>query len=266
MDFCSIASGSSGNCIYVGSDSSSVLVDVGISCKRITDGLKGIDRSPQDLSGILITHEHSDHIQGLGVMSRRYHIPIYGTPATIRQIKRYAPLGEVDYGLFHEIEADRTFAIGDLSIEPFHISHDAADPVAYRIESGGRAAAVATDMGKYDGYTIDHLKNLDVALVESNHDENMLEVGPYPYPLKRRIMGEKGHMSNTACGMLLCEILNDHMKTAFLGHLSKMNNYAALAYATVVSEITQDEVCPYKEGDIPIIVAERERPMELVTV
>ena len=103
-----------------------------------------------------------------------------------------------------------------------------------------------------------------MALVESNHDVNMLEVGPYPYPLKRRIMGEKGHLSNSAAGMLLCDILNDHMKTAYLGHLSKQNNYAALAYATVTSEITLNEDCPYREGDIPILVASRDMPMELL--
>lgn len=264
MDFCSIASGSSGNCIYVGSESHSVLIDAGISCKRITEGLRGIGRSPADLDAVLVTHEHSDHISGLGVMSRRYHIPIYSTPATARQIRRYAPLGKLDEDLFHDIEADLVFEIGDLSVRAFRISHDAADPVAYRIECGGKAAAVATDMGTYSRYTLDHLQNLDAVLVEANHDENMLQVGPYPYYLKCRIAGDKGHLSNTAAGDLLAQILNDHMKAAFLGHLSQTNNYAALAYATVISQITLNEHCPYKEGDIPVLVAKREEPMELM--
>ncbi len=266
MDFCSIASGSSGNCIYIGSDESSVLVDAGVSCRRITEGLKGIGRSLTDLTGILITHEHSDHIQGLGVLSRKAHIPIYGTAATLRQIRRYAPLGVVDPELFRVIRPDDPFMLGDLKINAFHISHDAADPVAYRVENGGKTAAVATDMGCYDDYTVDHLKNLDVALVESNHDVNMLEVGPYPYPLKRRILSEKGHLSNESAGHLLSEILSPRMNTVYLGHLSKNNNYGALAYATVTTEIDADESCEVKSRDLPILVADRDRPMEMVTV
>ena len=264
MEFGSIASGSSGNCIFASSDNSSVLIDTGISCKRIVEGLKLYNHKMEDLSGILITHEHSDHIAGLGVICRKYHIPVYATAATIRQIRRYSPLGKVDDALFRVIEPDRPFHINDLKVEAFRISHDAADPVAYRVESGNKAVAVATDMGCYSQYQVDHLQDLDAVLVESNHDENMLEVGPYPYPLKRRIMGEKGHLSNSAAGMLLCDILNDHMKTAYLGHLSKQNNYAALAYATVTSEITLNEDCPYREGDIPILVASRDMPMELL--
>lgn len=266
MDFCSIASGSSGNCIYIGSDSCSVLVDAGISCKRIVEGLKGIDRCLSDLGGILITHEHSDHIQGLGVLSRKAHIPIYGTAATLRQISRYSPIGAVDPGLFRVIKADESFTVGDIRAVPFHISHDAADPVAYRLECGGKAAAVATDMGCYDDYTVGHLKDLDVALVESNHDVNMLEVGPYPYPLKRRIMSEKGHLSNEAAGHLLAEILSERTRAVYLGHLSKNNNYGALAYATVSTEIDADERCQVRSTDLPIMVADRDHPMDMVTV
>ena len=264
MDFYSIASGSSGNCIYIGTDNACVLIDAGISCRRITDALRGIGRGLQDLTAILITHEHSDHIAGLGVLSRKAQIPIYATEATIRQILRYAPLGRVDEELFRTIDADRPFMVGDMKVEAFHISHDAADPVAFRIESGNKACAVATDMGCYNRYTLNHLHDLDAILVEANHDENMLQAGPYPYPLKRRIMGEKGHLSNIASAMLLSQVLNDHMKAAYLGHLSKTNNYADLAYATVLSELAMDPNCPYREGDIPIRVASREHPMELL--
>ena len=266
MDFYSIASGSSGNCIYIGSDQTCVLIDAGISCKRITDALKLIDRRPEEISAVLVTHEHSDHISGLGVLSRKAHIPVYATAATIRQIMRYAPLGKVDESLFHAIDADLPFTVGDLKIEAFHVSHDAADPVAYRVENGGRAAAVATDMGCFSRYTLSHLKDLDTVLVESNHDENMLQVGPYPYPLKQRILSEKGHLSNVSAGMLLAQVLNDHMKKAYLGHLSKTNNYDELAYATVMSELALDEQCPYKEGDIPVEVASRTHPMDLLHI
>lgn len=265
MDFCSIASGSSGNCIYVGSDRASVLVDTGISAKRIQEGLRSIDRKPEDISGILITHEHSDHIQGLGVVSRKYHIPIYATPATIRQIKRYSALGNIDPELFHEIHAGEAFEMKDLKVKPFHISHDAADPVGYRLEHDGKSVAVATDMGCYDDALVDTLKDLDAVLVESNHDVNMLQVGRYPYPLKMRIMSEKGHLSNDACGILLRQILNDHMKAVFLGHLSKENNYAALAYATVAGKISEDG-SPYRADDFDISVAERDHVSRFVEV
>lgn len=266
MDFYSIASGSSGNCIYIGSDHASVLIDAGISCRRITDALKQIDRKPEDITAVLVTHEHSDHICGLGVFSRKTHVPIYATAPTIRQIMRYAPLGAVDEELFHTIDADRPFSVGDLNVEAFRVSHDAADPVAFRVESGGKAAAVATDMGCFSRYTLSHLKDLDVALVESNHDENMVQVGPYPYPLKRRILSEKGHLSNVSAGMMLAQIMNDHMKTAYLGHLSKTNNYDALAYATVMAELAMDKTCPYREGDIPVLVADRNHPMDLLHI
>lgn len=265
MDFCSIASGSSGNCIYVGSEEGAVLIDAGISCRRITDALHGIDRKLSDIHAIFVTHEHSDHVAALGVISRKAHIPIYATAATIRQLKRYSALGKIDEGLFHEVRPDVPVAIDDMKAIPFSISHDAADPVAYRIEQGSKAAAVATDMGCYDENTVSHLQNLDTVLVESNHDENMLEVGPYPYPLKRRIMSEKGHLSNSACGQLLCEILTGRTRAAYLGHLSKMNNYEALAYATVTTQINEDESCEVKSGDLPILVASREHPMEMLS-
>ena len=205
MDFYSIASGSSGNCIYIGTDHSSVLIDAGISCKRITDALRDIDRSVQDLTAILVTHEHSDHIAGLGVLLRKAHVPVYATQATIRQILRYAPLGKVDEELFCPIDADQPFMIGDMKAEAFHISHDAADPVSYRIEAEGSSCAVATDMGCFNRYTVNHLRNLDTILIEANHDERMLQAGPYPWPLKRRILGEKGHLSNTSSAMLLAQ-------------------------------------------------------------
>ena len=257
MDFCSIASGSSGNCIYVGSDHTAVLVDTGISGKKIAEGMKAIGRKPEELNGILITHEHSDHIKGLGVLARKYGIPIYTTPGTREAICKCGSLGVIEEGLFHEIHADEGFAIQDLEIMPFRISHDAAQPVAYRIKNGDKSVAVATDMGCYSDYIIDHLQGLDGILLEY-HDINMLQVGSYPYPLKQRILGKRGHLSNENAGRLLCEILHDDLKFIMLGHLSKENNYEALAYATVCAEITMGDN-PFKAADFPIQVAKRDQ-------
>lgn len=265
MDFCSIASGSSGNCIFVGTGSAGVLIDAGISGKRVAAGLNAIDRSLQELDAILITHEHSDHIKGLGVLARKYEIPIYSSAGTIRALKTQRSFGPIDEGLFHEIMPDREFAIRDLVIHPFRVSHDAAEPVAYRFSSGERSVAVATDLGCYDEYIVENLKDLDAVLIESNHDRNMLQVGTYPYYLKQRILSSTGHLSNEHAGRLLGEILSDRMQSVMLGHLSKENNYEALALATVSAEITMGDN-PYKAGDFRIDVAKRDMPSPLISV
>lgn len=265
MDFCSIASGSSGNCIYVGSDETGILIDVGLSGKRVEAGLNSIDRTTREMDGILITHEHADHIKGLGVLARKYQIPIYATGGTIRAIQECSSVGKIDEGLFREIRADERFHIKDLEIAPFAISHDAAEPVAYRVNRGEKSFGVVTDLGVYSDYTIEHLKGLDGILLESNHDVNMLQVGSYPYYLKQRILGRRGHLSNENAGRLLCEILHDKMKTIILGHLSRENNYEELAYETVCAEVTLGEN-PYKAGDFPISVAKRDEASLLLTV
>ena len=265
MRMCSIASGSSGNCIYVGSDNSHLLIDTGISKKRIEEGLNKLEIKGDELDGILITHEHSDHIKGLGVFSRKYEIPIYATPGTIAGIKESSSLGKMPEGLLHPIKADHPFQLGELDVHPFAISHDANEPSGYRIEQDGKSVAVATDLGKYDDYTVENLKNLDAILLEANHDIRMLQVGKYPYYLKQRILGDRGHLSNENAGRLLCRLLHDNLKAIFLGHLSRENNYEELAYETVCSEVTLGDN-PYKSKDFRIQVAHRDFASEAVTV
>ena len=334
MKLCSIASGSSGNCIFAGSETTSLLIDAGISGKRVEAGLAVLDRSAKELDGILVTHEHSDHIQGLGVLARRYGIPIYATDGTIQAMQQTKSLGKFpegifhtihaddtftlgdiavhpftishdaaepvgyrmesggksiaiatdlgvysDYtvqnltgldavlleGIFHTIHADDTFTLGDIAVHPFTISHDAAEPVGYRMESGGKSIAIATDLGVYSDYTVQNLTGLDAVLLEANHDENMLAVGPYPYPLKQRIAGAKGHLSNLAAGHLLCEILHDNLQEVLLGHLSKENNYEALAFETVACEVTTGDN-PYRSGDFHLAVAKRSEVSPLIEV
>ena len=149
--------------------------------------------------------------------------------------------------------------MGSTLVTPFSISHDAAQPVAYRFDSDGKSMAVATDMGMYDDYIIGNLKGLDVVLIESNHDINMLQIGPYPYALKRRIWGNKGHLSNETCGNLLNEIISDRLKKVILGHLSKENNLPELAYETIRNEINMADG-NYCADDISIQVASRTEP------
>ncbi len=265
MRMCPIASGSSGNSIYVGSERTHILVDAGISKIRIEKGLHSAGVDGRDIDAILITHEHADHIQGLGVFARKYPIPIYGTAATLRQIQMCKSLGYISPELFHEISPDEEFMVGDISVEPMRISHDAADPVAYCFTNGSRHMAIATDMGEYTDYTVEHLKDMDAILIESNHDVRMLQVGPYPYPLKQRILSDKGHLSNETAGRLLSDILCDRMQTIILGHLSKENNLPELAYETVRLEIeTGDQ--DYHADDFEMIVAKRSEPTKIVEI
>lgn len=259
MELCSVASGSSGNCICVGTEDCHVLIDAGISGKRIEEGLNSFELKTEEMQGILVTHEHIDHIAGLGVLARRYGLPIYATAGTVDAILNTKSVGKIDKDLFCEITPGEEFRIGELTIEPISISHDAAEPVAYKVKNGEKSAAVITDLGTYDEHIIEKMKNLDVLLLEANHDVHMLQVGAYPYPLKQRILGDRGHLSNELSGRLLGEVLHDKFKTVVLGHLSKENNYPALAYETVRLEVTLGDN-PYRGDDFPVYVAKRDEP------
>lgn len=265
MKLCSIASGSSGNCIYVGSDATHLLVDVGISGKRTECGLNSIGVTARDLDGILITHEHADHISGLGVMARKYGIPIYATGGTISAIKESKSVGEIDSSLFVKVKEDVKLVIKDLTINPMKISHDAAQPVAYRIAHGKKKVGICTDLGVYNDYTIECLKGMDALFLEANHDVNMLQVGPYPYYLKQRILGDKGHLSNENSGRLLSRIIHDKLQTIVLGHLSHENNLPQLAYEAVRMEITMGDN-PYNANDFRMMVAERSEPSAVINI
>ena len=265
MRLCSIASGSSGNCIYVGSDATHLLIDVGISGKRAECGLNSLGISGGDLDGILITHEHADHISGLGVMARKYQIPIYATAGTIEALKESGSLGKVEDELFHEVKADEKMVIKDVTVNPMRISHDAKEPVAYRIGYGNKKVGICTDLGVYNDYTVECLKGMDALLIEANHDVNMLQVGPYPFYLKQRILGERGHLSNENSGRLLSRILHDKLQTIILGHLSKENNLPELAYEAVRMEITMGDN-PYNASDFELQVAKHSEVSPVVYV
>lgn len=190
---------------------------------------------------------------------------MYATAGTIHAILHTKSVGKIDESLFHEVVPEMEFMIGDLRIEPISISHDAADPVAYKMKRGAKSIAVVTDLGKYDDAVIDKLQNLDALLLEANHDVHMLQAGPYPYPLKRRILGDRGHLSNELSGRLLGEILHDGFKAVVLGHLSKENNYPELAYETVRLEVTMSRN-QYRGDDFPIYVAKREEPSMILRI
>ena len=244
MELCSIASGSSGNCICVGTADSHLLVDAGISGKRIETGLNSAGLKTSEMEAVLVTHEHIDHIAGLGVIARRYGLPIYGTKATLDAVLCAKSVGKIDESLLHPVIPGQDFQIGDMTVHPLSISHDAADPVAYIMKTDSQKIGVITDLGKYDDFIIEELQNLDILLLEANHDVRMLQTGSYPYPLRGRL-------------------LHDRFKAVVLGHLSKENNYAELAYETVRLEVSMGEN-PYKGDDFPIYVAERSEASQMI--
>ena len=265
MKMFSIASGSSGNCTYVGDNNTHILVDAGISTKKIVEGLKNADIDIKDLSAIFVTHEHIDHIKALGVLLRKYNIPIYTSLGTKEGILECKSLGDYDNTLINLIEANKEYIINDLKIYPFNINHDARQTFGYRFASSSKRVAVATDIGSYDEYTIKNLSNLDALLIEANHDVRMLELGTYPYELKRRILGDYGHLSNENSGKLICSILHDNLKHIFLGHLSDENNYPDIALETVKCEIDIAKH-KYKSKDFNIEVAKKEGNSSIIEV
>ncbi len=270
----SISSGSSGNCIYVGKGNTHLLVDAGISAKRIEEGLNTIGLKTSDMDAVLITHEHSDHIGGLDIVSKKYGLPIYATKGTMEGILKVSKKPEVTRDLFNVIRADNGFLINDIYVDPIRISHDALEPVCYRFyddpgQSGSDrdSAAVCTDLGTYDDYIIDRLKGVSSLLLEANHDIRMLEAGPYPYFLKKRISGDRGHLSNDSAGLLLSELMKSKkLKSVLLGHLSQENNYAALAYETVRMQLKLCGIeCGSSEGSgVYLGIAPRDVPGKLM--
>lgn len=256
MEYFSIGSGSSGNCAYIGTDNTKILLDAGISGKRVQNALENSNIDTFDLDGVFITHEHRDHISCLGVLARRYNIPIYATKKTLDKIINNIDLGEIDNSLFFEIENNSSFTIKDMTINTIPISHDAIDPVGYSFESNGKRLGIVTDLGCYDDSLISFLSGIDSIVIESNHDLRMLETGIYPYPLKKRIAGDYGHISNETCGELLSKLLHDNLNWIVLAHLSQENNYEQLALESVKLEINISDT-KYRASDFPIYTAPR---------
>lgn len=255
MEFCSLYSGSSGNSLFVASDKTKILIDSGLSGKRIQEGLKEIGVNPNEIMGIVITHEHDDHIKSAGILSRRFNIPIYANTNTWEAMIN--SLGSIEKQNIKVFEGYYPFEIGDITVVPYAIPHDAAEPCGYSFINRGKKLSIATDIGYTSDTVKENIKDSDFILLESNHDVEMLKVGPYPYPLKRRILSDRGHLSNEDAGKTIVEILNSKIKKVMLGHLSHTNNYPELALRTVISEL---EINGIKDGrDVDIDIAYRDR-------
>jgi len=231
MRFSVLASGSTGNAIYVGTDHMSLLIDVGITGKQAEAALEEIGVKPSELKGILVTHEHVDHIKGIGVMARRYNIPIYANLKTWNELD--GQIGTI------KVEQRQTFEVGerrefeDLGVESFGISHDAAEPMGFCFYHGKKKLSVATDLGYVSSKIVETIQGADAYVFESNHDVEMLRMSQYPWSIKRRILSDVGHLSNEAAGEALSDFLRGQGERVFLAHLSKENNMMELAKLTV---------------------------------
>ncbi|MCL2664782.1 MAG: MBL fold metallo-hydrolase [Defluviitaleaceae bacterium] len=256
LRFCPVASGSSGNCIYAGCGGTHILIDAGISGSRVEKGLSfaGADR----VDAILITHEHADHISGAGVLARRFGACVYASANTWRYINRHDSLGPVDPAKKISVEPGVPVTIGNFDVLPFEIPHDASGPVGYCLYADGKKITVATDIGHVNDTIRRSLLGSDICLIESNHDLDMLKNGRYPRPLKERVMGKKGHLSNATAGMLLADVASESMQAVYLGHLSEENNRPLLALGTVTNILEAREIKLKR-----LIVADRHMPSEI---
>lgn len=224
--------------------------------KAIEGALRQINVLPETLNGIAVTHEHSDHVKGVGILSRKYHIPIYANERTWNAMAR--SIGEVHPGNRRIFDDDTDFYIGDLALSPFSIPHDAADPVGYRVWYGSRSAATATDMGFARKNVLRALAGVDVLLWESNHDPDLLRVNPhYSLYLKQRILGNHGHLSNQASAEALLQLLDSGVREVLLGHLSGENNTPELALQTHEEALRRQGLANGKDVDLGVAFRDR---------
>lgn len=237
--FCSLFSSSKGNSTFLASNNTRILVDAGVSCKRLCEALTSREIDPSTINGIFITHEHSDHIKAVKVFCSKYNIPIYASAGTISGINNADMLN----GKFiaYEMMPGDSVEIGDLRVTSFKTPHDSRESTCYTVEfPDERIASVATDIGIMTDEVHNAIKKSDLVLLESNHDINMLMTGMYPYDLKRRIRSEVGHLSNEDCAKECLKLLNGKATRFFLGHLSEENNMPALAYESTAAEFKSD--------------------------
>jgi phosphoribosyl 1,2-cyclic phosphodiesterase len=247
-----LASGSSGNAAWVSSGSTAVLIDAGVSGRRISQAAEGLGLDTTQLSAVLVTHEHSDHVSGLGPVTRKFDVPACATAGTHAAIDRR--LGKCPGRTV--VEAGTDFEIGDLLVSPFAISHDCAEPVGYSVSDGRTVVAVATDLGVVSHPVRHRIGRADCVVLEFNHDEKMLLDGGYPWFLKQRIMSNEGHLSNEAAARELVLLADGPISTLVLAHISRENNTPDLALATA-----RDALERAGRADVDVLLAEQDRAM-----
>jgi phosphoribosyl 1,2-cyclic phosphodiesterase len=255
MKFSPLFSGSSGNCSFLEAGSVRILIDAGLPGRAITDALSKLDVTPDTLSAILVTHEHSDHINGVGVLARKYKLPVYANERT--WIAMRDKIGNVPQGQIRIFETDRDFYLRELNVLPFSTPHDSAESVGFCFMHKYSKISTMTDIGHVSGRMLDIVEHSDLLLLESNHDVEMLLAGSYPYHLKQRILSDKGHLSNENAGKSLAKLYLRGLRNVILGHLSHENNLEPLALETVKMVLRQEDI---PDTAVNIGLAHRDRP------
>ncbi len=250
---CMLASGSKGNAIYISNGSASVLIDAGLSGIEIERRLESVAVRPADLDAIIVTHEHADHVRGVGVLARRFGLPVYLTDKTRKAVNNIGTIQDVQ-----AFGCGSSFKIETMTFHPFSVSHDAEDPVGFTVQQNEIKIGIATDLGIATALVKEHLKGCSLLIIEANHDPSMLVNGPYPWPLKQRIKGRSGHLSNEESKELLMDLQHNRLKYVVLAHLSETNNMPQKAF---------DTVCPGLNGcNAKVIVATQDSCGELLYV
>jgi len=253
MQLCTLASGSSGNCLLISHGKTHILVDAGISARRISCGLDRLGLAPEQLSAVLITHEHSDHIGGLAVLVKRRRIPVWASEGTGEYLAREVPaIGDV----LHTFPAGGRFSVDDMEISSFQTPHDAAESVGFVVRGGEKRIAVATDLGSVPERVRSAVCGADLLVLESNHDVDRLKTGSYPYFLKKRILGDRGHLCNEEAAKLACASVQTGTRRILLAHLSRENNTPQLARAAVANALSG--IGALDGRDVLLCVAPRE--------
>lgn len=261
LELCTLASGSSGNCTLVTDGHTHILIDAGISARRICRSLRDLGLEPSELSGVLITHEHTDHICGLATLTKQLRLPVYASRGTARQLcYRIAFLDE----LVRPFRPGGRFALGELEVGTFSTPHDTAESAGYTVSDGAHKAAVVTDLGYVTEDVRSGIRGVDLLVCEANHDEEWVRSGPYPYFLKERILGDRGHLSNEAGAALALEAVEGGACSVVLAHLSHENNTPGRAYGTVSAVLERSGAVPGR--DVILEVAPRSEPGRRIAV
>ncbi|MET0785981.1 MAG: MBL fold metallo-hydrolase [Paenisporosarcina sp.] len=262
MRFSVLASGSSGNAIYVENDEHAFLVDAGLSGRKMEELFASVDRNMKKLSGILVTHEHSDHIKGLGILARKYNVPVYANEKTWMAMDPLVGKIPLEQRFHFDMETVKTF--GSIDIQSFAVSHDAADPMFYVFHENGRKLVLITDTGYVSDRMKGHIHGADSFVFESNHDVGMLQMGRYPWSVKRRILSDVGHVSNEDAAVAMSEVVEQKPTRMYLSHLSKDNNMKDLARMSVAQTLQSCGIIP---GEfLQLYDTDANKPTELVTV
>jgi len=260
--FCSLSSGSSGNCYYLGNEFHGILIDAGISATAIRKFLKNKDISMQTIMGVLITHNHSDHIKGLEVLTRKNYLPAFTTRNVWKSI--LSPQIPISTDCIREIPLQRTFHLAGFDIEAFPVSHDAPETIGFHISAGDKKITIVTDLGHICETASRYIKAANFLVIESNYDEQMLKNGSYPHFLKARIRSDHGHLGNHQTADFLAENFTENLQSIFLAHLSKNNNTPELALETFYRRFSEKGIKLSENQKVSVLL--RNMPSEIITL